>query len=150
MSRRLARELAFQVLFQVDIGHVPWKVALTRSIEENQLPEKSNDFLEKLVSGTMTNLTQIDEVLSKFSVGWSLNRMTNTDRNILRLAIYELLNLGDVPVEVSVNEAVELAKVYGEAESGRFVNGVLGNLIREISTALNAKEPPLPVQGDDR
>src|SRR5690554_563185 len=130
MSRRMARELAFQVLFQADIGNVPWEEALTRSIEEIQLPEKSKVFLGNLVNGTMTNLTQIDDVLSRFSVGWSLNRMTNTDRNILRLAIYELLNLGDVPVEVSVNEAVELAKVYGEAESGRFVNGVLGNLIR--------------------
>jgi N utilization substance protein B len=143
MSRRLARELAFQVLFQVDIGHIPWKEALTRTGEEHDLPEKSRVFLEELVGGVIKNLKWIDDLLGEFSEEWPLHRMANTDRNILRLAVYELMRMKDVPVEVTVNEAVELAKAYGEADSGRFVNGLLGNIIRKISQEVQAEESTL-------
>lgn len=138
MSRRLARELAFQVLFQVDIGHIPWREAVVRTVEENPLPDKSREFMEELVKETVLNLKQIDGILSGLSVEWPLHRMANTDRNILRLAVSELLYWKDIPVEVTVNEAVEIAKKYGEEDSGRFVNGLLGNLIKQISSSVQA------------
>ncbi|HHU51776.1 MAG TPA: transcription antitermination factor NusB [Firmicutes bacterium] len=146
MSRRLVRELAFQIIFQVDIGHIPWKEALTRTSQDYDLPTKSRIFLEELVGGVINNLEWIDNLLTEFSTEWPLQRMANTDRNILRLAVYELMRMKDVPVEVTVNEAVELAKAYGEADSGRFVNGVLGNMIRKISRAVQAEGPPLPAE----
>lgn len=150
MSRRLARELAFQVLFQVDIGHIPWKEALTRTGRDHDLPAKSRIFLEELVGGVINNLKWIDDILTEFSADWPLQRMANTDRNILRLAVYELMRMKDVPVEVTVNEAVELAKVYGEADSGRFVNGVLGNIIRKICRAVQAEGSSLPEEAEKR
>ncbi|HEY8345575.1 MAG TPA: transcription antitermination factor NusB [Bacillota bacterium] len=148
MSRRLARELAFQTLFQVDIGHIPWKEALTRTSQDHDLPAKSRIFLEELVGGVINNLKWIDDLLTEFSAEWPLQRMANTDRNILRLAVFELMRMKDVPVEVTVNEAVELAKVYGEEDSGRFVNGVLGNIIRKISRAVQAEGSSLPTEAE--
>ena len=104
--------------------------------------------MEELVGGVINNLEWIDNLLTEFSTEWPIQRMANTDRNILRLAVYELMRMKDVPVEVTVNEAVELAKAYGEADSGRFVNGVLGNMIRKISRAVQAEGPPLPAEAE--
>lgn len=146
MSRRVARELAFQVLFQVDLGRIPWKDAVDRALAENDLSQRSKVFLEETVRETVRNLPQLDETLSKLSTEWPLRRMANTDRNILRLAVYELLYRRDIPIEVTVNEAVELAKRYGEEESGRFVNGLLGNLIKRISKAVGVD----PVEEEEK
>ncbi|MDI3281073.1 MAG: transcription antitermination factor NusB, partial [Bacillota bacterium] len=74
---------------------------------------------------------KIDRVISQYAIDWHLDRMANIDRNILRLAVYELLFLPDVPASVSVNEAVELAKKYGDVNSPRFINGILGNVVRQ-------------------
>mgnify|MGYP001408188229 CR=1 FL=1 len=133
MSRRQARELAFLVLFQVDLGRVPWEEALKRILAENEeLSADARGFLAELVQGAQEHRTEIDRVLTHYSVEWPLVRMASTDRNILRLAVYELLYRSDIPVEVTVNEAVELAKRYGEDDSGKFVNGVLGTIINEF------------------
>ncbi len=133
MSRHVARELAFTVLFQVDMGKNPWQEALLRTLEENPLPETSQKFFESLVKGTVTNLAAIDAEIVKYAQDWKLDRMANTDRNILRIAIYELKFATDIPVSVTVNEAVELAKRYGDPESGKFVNGLLGNVARNLT-----------------
>lgn len=130
MSRHIAREIAFKILFQTDVGRNPWQEVLPRTLQENDLPEKSRLFLEQLVKGTIRNLKMIDDVIIKYAQDWKLDRMANTDRNILRMAIYELKFLPDIPAGVTVNEAVELAKRYGDEESGRFVNGILGNVAR--------------------
>ncbi len=137
MSRRMARELAFQILFQVDIGKIPWKDALRIMIDENEIPEHSQVFLEELVSGVMDKLQEVDYLLSRSSEEWPLQRMASTDRNILRLAVYELLHQKDIPVEVTINEAVEIAKKFGDDDSGRFVNGILGTIIKELQKYIN-------------
>lgn len=131
MSRTVARELAFKILFQTDVGRNPWQEVLPRTISENKLPEKSSLFLEALVVGTIKNLAEIDKAIIRYAQDWKLERMANTDRNILRLAIYEIKFMEDIPPSVTANEAVELAKKYGDHDSGKFVNGILGNLIRE-------------------
>jgi N utilization substance protein B len=135
MSRHIARELAFKILFQTDVGRNPWQEVLSRTLEEDELPEKSQIFLEQLVKGTIQELKSIDAEIIKYAQDWKLDRMANTDRNILRIAIYEIKFLKEIPPGVSINEAVELAKRYGDDESGKFVNGILGNLVRNT-------EPP--------
>ena len=140
MSRRAARELAFQILFQVDLGKNPWQEVLPRTIQESDLPENSRPFLEDLVKSTVNNLTAIDAEILKYSQDWKLERMANTDRNILRLALGEIKYLNDnTPVSVTVNEAVELAKIYGDDDSGKFVNGILGTIVRSSELQKNSE-----------
>jgi N utilization substance protein B len=132
MSRRFARELAFIVLFQTDIGRQAWLEVLNRTLAENDdLPKRSQAFLEELVRQTAENLEEIDAAISRYAQDWKLERMAGTDRNVLRIAAAELLYGKDVPPSVAINEAVELAKRYGNEESGKFVNGILGSLARE-------------------
>lgn len=107
--------------------------ALEYVFHENELQPKDRSFIEDLVAGTCKNTKEIDALLTKFAEGWPVDRMGNTDRNILRMALYELVYRDDVPVGVTVNEAVELAKHYGDDDSGRFVNGILGNIIRRYT-----------------
>jgi transcription antitermination factor NusB len=132
MSRHIARELAFKILFQTDVGRNPWQEVLPRTIAENNLPEQSCIFLEQLVKGTVQNLKSIDAEIIKYAQDWKLERMANTDRNILRMAVYEIKFLTEIPPGVTINEAVELAKRYGDDESGKFVNGILGNIARTV------------------
>lgn len=137
MTRPIAREMAFRILFQIDVGKNPWQDALKRTIEETDLSDKSLEFLEKLVKGTIEHLKEIDQEIVKYSREWTLERMANTDRNILRMAIYEIKYVEDVPPGVTINEAVELAKRYGDEESGKFVNGILGQFLRETAPDSN-------------
>lgn len=132
MSRRQAREKALQTIFQIDMGGVEPKTALNNILEEfGAVKADTKPFLENLVFGTLKELASIDEVISKVALSWNIERMANVDRNILRLALYEIYFMDDVPVNVSLNEAIELAKTYGDAESGKFVNGILGRIAAE-------------------
>ena len=97
-------------------------------------------FARDLVEGVVQQGTRIDAVIAKYALDWTLERMANIDRNVLRLAICELLFMPDIPPSVTVDEAVELAKKYSTAESGRFVNGILGNLVRHLDDEL-AEQP---------
>lgn len=140
MTRRQARETALKVLFQVDIGKIDVDAALKHipaedstageSTVENPPADTDVRFLKRLVEGTTANLPEIDRVITETAVEWKLERMLGTDRNILRLAVYEILFCPDIPDSATVNEAVELAKIYGDDHSGKFVNGILGNVIR--------------------
>jgi len=130
MSRSVARELAFKVLFQTDIGRNPWQQVLPLLSAEYNFSENEQAFLENLISGTLLHLSKIDQEILKYSPEWKLERMASTDRNIMRVALFELLFSEETPVSVAVNEAVELAKKYGNDDSGKFVNGILGNIIR--------------------
>lgn len=133
LGRRRAREVALQVLFEVDVGQTDPEAAFRAAIVREEVPEKETEFVARLVRGTLERVDEIDYRLSQLATDWSLDRMANVDRNVLRLAAFEMLFLEDVPVNVSINEAVELAKAYGTAESGKFVNGILGNLVRQYS-----------------
>lgn len=141
MSRRQAREYAFLILFQVDLGDVPWKDALRTITTDHELSDEARSFLTEIVQGALEHREEVDRILSRYSLEWPPSRMASTDRNILRLAVYELLFRNDIPVEVSVNEAVELAKRFGEEDSGKFVNGILGTIIREFRNLAGAHTP---------
>lgn len=130
LSRRNARETALKILFQIDVGKMGVEEALAAGREVFELAESSSDFTEGLVWGAFNHLQELDGLIEEFSIDWPMARMASIDRNILRLAVYEILYVGDIPASVSVNEAVELAKRYGNADSGKFVNGILGNVVR--------------------
>jgi len=143
MTRRAAREEAFKIIFQVDLGRSSWKEILSHNLDKLNLSESSQLFLKELVEGTMTHLAEIDAEITKYALDWKLERMLSTDRNILRMAVYELKFRNDIPAGVTVNEAVELAKVYGDEDSGKFVNGILGNIVRDLEgNDLVQKEDP--------
>lgn len=150
MSRRLTREMAFKVLFQIDMGRNPWKEVLSRTIAEANLSDKSGLFLEQLVKGTIQYLKVIDAEIVKYAEGWKIDRMASTDRNILRMALYEIRYLKDIPPGVTVNEAVELAKKYGDDDSGKFVNGILGNIIRSIENESGSLHDKENTSGEDK
>ncbi|MGD8400520.1 MAG: transcription antitermination factor NusB [Bacillota bacterium] len=135
MSRKVARELAFQIIFEIDVGKHKWREVLARVLnEETELPQRSREFLTVLVTGIMEHLAEIDGVIAKYARDWTVERLANTDRNILRMAVFELKHLSEIPIGATVNEAVELAKRYGEADSGKFVNGILGEIARSAGT----------------
>ena len=120
----------------MDVGHFDPAAALELLLDPERHAADTIDFARELVLGAATHRGHIDEVIESYARGWTLERMANVDRNILRLAMFELLYLPDIPPSVTVNEAVELAKKYSTAESGRFVNGILGNVVRNLEGEL--------------
>lgn len=150
MSRRLARETALKILFQVDVGRIPIAEAVEHTLAATEGGQEAGEFAAQLARGTAERLDEIDRLLGVFAVDWPVERMANIDRNILRLAVYELILVPDVPASVTVNEAVELAKRYGDANSAKFVNGILGNLVRQLSTPRGGQTPAAGPPGADR
>jgi len=134
MSRRLARETALQVLFQLDMaGDKLDNVTVVRKwAEEFAVPETSIPFAQELVEGTLSHMEDIDAKLGQLSEGWALTRMANVDRNLLRLACYEILYREDIPGRVTINEALEIAKRYASEESGKFINGILDRVVESV------------------
>ncbi|HLQ64157.1 MAG TPA: transcription antitermination factor NusB [bacterium] len=128
-ARRRARELALRVLFEADIGRQPMAAVIDRVATE--VPERERAFFHSLCEGVWRERDQIDALLAQFTLEWSVDRLASTDRAILRMAVYEMLRL-DTPTGVVINEAVGLAKGYGTEASGKFVNGVLGAIARQL------------------
>jgi len=140
LQRHLGRELTLLWLYQVDLGHANFDATLTTIPEGIEgVEEEAMTFGQALARGVREHRTQLDSAIGKYARGWSLERMAVIERNILRIALYELLHQSDIPTSVSVDEAVELAKTYGAEESSRFVNGILGAFIR------GDMEPPVTV-----
>lgn len=127
-TRRRAREAALGVLFQMDLGKLSLDDALDTVRGADWAPDDWT-LVETLARGTRAHLAEIDAVIAGVAEHWTLERMATVDRNILRMAIYEMVSTS-TPVGVVINEAVELAKQYSTEESGRFVNGLLGRLVR--------------------
>lgn len=132
MSRRAAREAALQALFQIDLGKVDYTDALQFVTEENNLDDGQKRFVSELVSGVLNNIAGIDKIINDISIDWDLGRMAVVDRNILRLALFEMCFSDGVPGNVAVNEAIELGKTFSTAESGRFINGILGKILENL------------------
>ena len=130
-GRRLSREIALKVLFQIDLVSTNMEEALNYTFEDGEFSDEVKEFSLILVKGVMSNLSEIDKAINNYTDNWSLERITNIDRNILRMAIYEILYLKNIPKSVSINEAVELAKKYGTKSSFSFVNGVLGKIDKD-------------------
>ena len=131
-GRRASRELALRALFQVDVGSASPEEAFAAVCDAERYQQDTIDFGRDLLTGASGHAEHINRVIEQHARDWSLDRMASVDRNILRLALYELLYRPDIPPSVVVDEAVELAKKYSTGESGRFVNGVLGSVVKSI------------------
>ena len=130
-KRTQAREYALQILYQIDVRNDPEDKILVDFWKNIETEPEVSDFAAKLVIGTIRNKKKIDEMISKYASNWKLSRMAVIDRNVLRMAAYELLYCEDIPPKVSINEAVDLAKKFGDTESGKFVNGILDKINKE-------------------
>jgi N utilization substance protein B len=129
-KRTQARECALQILYQYEMNPEPLPEILEKfwSQQDETFTEDVRSFSEKLALGAVEHQTEIDKILEKYADNWELSRMAMIDRNVMRLATYELLYLADVPPKVTLNEAVNLAKKFSQEESGKFVNGILDKI----------------------
>lgn len=127
-ARRRARAVALQTLFEVDMTRHDAAQVLQQRLQDCDLDEDSADFARHLVQGALQNLPQIDLTIQEIAPEWPFDQMSPIDRNILRVAIFEMMFDPDIPIKVAINEAVELAKLFGSESTRRFVNGALGTL----------------------
>ncbi len=128
--RRRARELALQLLYQLELTGRPVDEIQAGFDDWNAAAEPAQRFATELVEGTLDHMVEIDEALGRQTSNWRIERLAAVDRNILRLAIYELLHVPDTPPPVVLDEAIEIAKKFGAEESARFVNGVLDGFLK--------------------
>jgi N utilization substance protein B len=129
--RREARELAMKILFQVEVGQLPLEEVMATTTEAVPIPEEERSYLEDVVRGVLREQATLDPIIGDLASGWKLERIAHVDLIALRIALFEIQHRPDIPPSVSVNEAVEMAKKYSTAESGKFVNGILGSYLRE-------------------
>jgi len=139
-SRHQARERALQILFQYDIHGRPG-LRLDVFWEKNEATEETKAFAERLVAGVLEKKTELDALIGRYATNWKISRMPIVDRNILRAGVYELLWMDDVPAKVTVNEAIELAKSFGDDDASKFVNGILDQVLnKELTLAVKRRE----------
>ena len=145
-KRTRCREFALQILYQIDISDCPVREILDdfwldrtdlalsdkeiEAVEENKKDPNVRGYTERLVLGTLEKCKEIDCLIERYAENWEIGRMAYVDRNILRLSAYEMLYLEEIPMKVAINEAVELAKRYGESDSSKFVNGILDRIAK--------------------
>ncbi len=124
-QRRRAREHALQGLYMYEVGKTP--VASITQFEwiDGGIPDEVRDFTVELIEGTINNLEKIDSLIKDYSRNWKPERLTVIDRSILRLAIFEMMFMPDIPTVVTINESIELGKTFGGENSGQFINGIL-------------------------
>ena len=137
--------MAIQVLYQVDMAQSDLTEALRLFCEHFNAPESIRDFASDLARGAHEHQQEVDTLIKRFSENWRLERMPAVDRNILRLAIYELLYRPDIPAKVSINEAVDLGKKYGSEDSGSFINGILDRIRLYLEETGRRKPPQVTV-----
>jgi transcription antitermination protein NusB len=131
-TRRRARRVTLEVLYEYDIAQHPPGEILQRRLQANQLDKAGTEFASHLVQGTLKYMEGMDVLIARYAPEWPLDQMAVIDRNILRIAIFEFIASDETPVKVAINEAVELAKTYGSDSAPRFINGVLGTLAEQI------------------
>ena len=133
-KRTRSRELALQLLYQIDARGDEVLATMEQFFEgEESADEEVRVFTRKLVTGTRDSAEEIDALLTEAAENWRLDRMALVDRNILRMAVYEMLHIEEIPAKVSINEAIELGKRFSTKQSGSFINGILDRIRRERS-----------------
>lgn len=142
-NRHLARSIAMQSLFEWDFKGNP--TAILPAIVEHNIKEfgpglEESEFTKSIIDGVISHLSEIDDLISKYAPSWPIGQITLVDRNILRIGVYELKFAKDIPPKVAINEAIELAKSFGGASSGKFINGVLGTMYNELQKELGTEE----------
>jgi len=128
-SRTRARSIALQVLYEIDLANHPPADILNQRLEETPLTDELAEFSRQIIFGVLPLSQELDQIIAKYAPEWPLDQIAAIDRNILRVACWEFAVQGETPVKVAINEAVELAKMYGSDSAPRFINGVLGSLV---------------------
>lgn len=128
-QRRRSREMALQILYQMEVIDAPPSEAIRLYYECFDSPLELRPFCEEIVNGVYLHRQEIDQLISSTSEHWRLERMSIVDRNILRLALFEMMHCRSIPPKVTINEAIELGKMFGSSESGAFINGILDHLL---------------------
>ena len=137
--RRKAREFALQMLYQFDVSN-EFEYLIDEFWSNKDVPDDVKEFADNIVEGVVKNLHSIDNMLIQSAANWSIDRMALVDRNIMRIAVYELLFIKDIPVKVTINEAIDIAKRFGGEESSSFVNGILDKIIKDYKEVIGEKE----------
>ncbi|HOO25646.1 MAG TPA: transcription antitermination factor NusB [Clostridiales bacterium] len=139
MTRRQSREQAFVILFEKSFhGETPLEDIISLGVEHDLL--KEDEYSTKLAQTTWANLEKIDDVIEQNSIGWRINRISKVSLSVLRLAVCEMLFVEEVPISVSINEAVELCKKFASEEEAPFVNGILGSVARSLGSSEESNE----------
>jgi len=142
--RRAGRIIALQSLYQIDIAQKTWEeilefienypmLKLSQEEAKENFFEKSKEFSKDLLQGVVEKMPELDDIIPNYLKNWKYDRILSIDRNILRMGLYELVFRPDIPYKVTINEAIELAKRFGDEKSGSFVNGVLDNIVKNES-----------------
>ncbi len=126
--RRKSRELAMQALFYMDMERDNSQITYDLFCRDFNPSEEILPFFERLVKGVIEYKNDIDKLVERFSNNWKINRMSGVDRNIMRIAVFELLYCSDIPYKVSINEAVDIGKKFGTVDSGGFINGIIDSI----------------------
>jgi transcription antitermination protein NusB len=134
-TRHQARTLALQVLYEADVAGHGLDDVLKRYRDDHSEPQRVRRYMERLVTGIQSGKTDIDGRIAEAAPAFPVDQLPAVDRNILRIAIYELTNESDVPMKAAINEAVEIAKQFGGENSGKFVNGVLGTIANGLASS---------------
>jgi len=143
-SRSRSREIALQVLFCCDTEVAPPRERWEPTLADAECSVEVRAFARELVEGVLADRAHIDQLIAAAAENWEVARLAAVDRNILRLSVHEFLSRPDVPAKVSINEAIELGKRYGGAQSGGFINGILDRIRRDLG--LTVDEEPRPAQ----
>ncbi|MBI5327935.1 MAG: transcription antitermination factor NusB [Deltaproteobacteria bacterium] len=144
MSRRKARMIVLETLYQLDVADGDIDDIITAQAETRKLKQDAKDFILKLVNGVWKHRDEIDMLIGANAENWSIDRITAIDKNILRLASFELLYCNDIPFKVVIDEAVELGKIYGTEDSTAFINGILDKMARNINSRKKEVSEALP------
>lgn len=137
-SRTKARIAALQALYEIDLTEHPLGNVLAERAQENELDQSQYEFAQLIVQGVNENKKRLDQLISQHAPEWPVDQVAIIDRNILRIALWEVAIYRKTPLKVSINEAVELAKTFGTDSSSRFVNGVLGSLVENLDALKQA------------
>ena len=136
-SRTKARGVALQVLYEFDLTGHPLGDSLEERLSEEMMEESLNQFTSQIITGIVPIVSQLDKIIAEHAPEWPLDQVAVIDRNILRIALWEFGVARCTPLKVAINEAIELAKVFGSDSSPRFINGVLGSLVNHVSEIQN-------------
>lgn len=140
-QRTKSRVIVTHILYQKEISNLPIKTLIKNYSLANKYPDEVVSFARELLQGIEENISYLDTLINKYAQNWEVKRMAIIDRNILRLGIYEILFRDDIPPKVSINEAVELAKMFGDIDSPRFINGILDKVYKiELSKSILPNE----------
>jgi transcription antitermination protein NusB len=134
-TRHQARTLALQVLYESDVAGHEVEEVLKRYLEDHSEPQRVRRYVERLITGIQSSQESIDQQIADAAPAFPVEQLPAVDRNILRIAIYELTSESDVPMKAAINEAVEIAKQFGGENSGKFVNGVLGTIANGLASS---------------